>query len=89
MDSLGKEGYRLGNYEKFLKCNSAYLYPDFLLNYIGKPNETWSTDDATSYIFYFGQKQLLNGHTQYKFLSFKVTSPENFVTKIEQGLIER
>src|SRR6476469_4375270 len=58
LDSLGTTGFRLANFQKFMDCKLGYLYPDYLLNAIGRSNEVWRTDTETSYIFYISKKPL-------------------------------
>ena len=89
LDSMGNNGYRLANYKKFLICNPDYLYPDYLLNAIGMPNETWSTATESNYIYYYTTKAFPNGFTRINYICFKVTSPRNYVVEIDIGEIKR
>jgi hypothetical protein len=89
LDSLGKRGFRKKHVEMISSCLKMPIYPDYLLNKLGKANKVWSTDLETVYVYYLMEMQFLNARTQIKYIAFRVKSPENYTVKIDIGEISQ
>ena len=69
------------------------IYADQLLNILGKPDETWKTNNGVEYVYYYHDSKKMpknyKGPASCRFISFKYENKQNTLSSIVEGDIDR
>ena len=93
LDSLASNGFRRYTFHKFLNCKLTPIYPDVLLNKLGKPNEIRKTNQGVEYLYYYFDIKKMpknyNAPAACWYINFKFENDQNILSAIEEGDIDR